>query len=291
MKNDREEQMPHSFQSSLKGNSGILTGGTSGFGFEMVKALCHHGANVAVFSVDEVSEAALAELRQDSIGKVEFYQKDIRASGSSEEMVEQTVKRFGTLDFAIANAGFITRCEEPLLKTPPEQVADALHKQFDVFPIAFATLALAAARAMSPCYRTMEADATGHRSDSGSIIVTLSETVFFPLRDDLIAYAAAKRACLSVMESLAATLGPQNIRVNGVAPGFANTAGPRKFYDRQPRVKADIERKNHLKPSFMHPAAIAAAVLYLLTDNYVTGQVITLDGGYKIELTNYFQGE
>jgi NAD(P)-dependent dehydrogenase (short-subunit alcohol dehydrogenase family) len=74
------------------------------------------------------------------------------------------------------------------------------------------------------------------------------------------------------MESLAAILGPKNIRVNGIAPGFANTAAPRKFYDRHPQIRADIEAKVHLKPAFMDPRSIVPAVLYLLTDNYVTGQ-------------------
>jgi NAD(P)-dependent dehydrogenase (short-subunit alcohol dehydrogenase family) len=131
----------------------------------------------------------------------------------------------------------------------------------------------------------------GHRHDSGAIVVTLSEASLCPLRDDVIAYAAAKRASLSIMESLAAVLGPRNIRVNGIAPGFANTAGPRKFYDRFPQIKADIEAKAHLKPSFMDPNAVVPAVLYLLTDNYVTGEVIALDSGFHIELRRYFQGE
>jgi NAD(P)-dependent dehydrogenase (short-subunit alcohol dehydrogenase family) len=283
--------MPHNFQSSLRGKSGILTGGTSGFGYEMAKALRRNGANVAVFSVDALSEAALTELRQEGDGVVEFYERDILAPGAAEEIVQQTLGRFGALDFVIANAGCAVRCEQPLLATPLEEVADALRRQFEMFPIAFATLALAAARVMAPRYQTVATDDTGHRVDSGSIVVTLSEAAFFPVRDDLLAYAAAKRACLSVMESLTAVLGPMNIRVNGIAPGFANTAAPKRFYNQHPEIKADIDRKVHLKPSFMHPAAVVPAVLYLLTDNYVTGQVIALDGGYRIESTSYFQHE
>jgi NAD(P)-dependent dehydrogenase (short-subunit alcohol dehydrogenase family) len=164
-----------------------------------------------------------------------------------------------------------------------------MRTQFAVFPIALATLALAAARVMAPRYEAVPPDANGHRPDSGSIVVTLSETSLCPLRDDLLAYAAAKRAGLSVMESLAATLGPKNIRVNGIAPGFANTAGPRKFYDRFPNIKTDIEVRAHLKPAFLDPGAVVPALLYLLTDNYVTGQVIALDGGYSIDLKRYFQ--
>ena len=277
------------FQSSLAGKVGILTGGTSGFGYAMVRALIDKGARLAVFSVDELTPEARAELRPGGAGEVEFYTSDITASGASEKMVEQTLARFGQLDFVVANAGFALRFEESLLRISLEKLASSLRTQFEVFPIAFATLALAAARVMAPRYACLEPDETGHRPDSGAIVVTLSETVLCPLRDDLLAYAAAKQAGLSVMKSLAATLGPQNIRVNGVAPGFANTAGPRKFYGRFPQIRADIEAKTHLKPAFMDPGAVVPAVLYLLTDNYVTGSVIPLDGGYHIELKRYFQ--
>jgi NAD(P)-dependent dehydrogenase (short-subunit alcohol dehydrogenase family) len=277
------------FQSSLEGKVGILTGGTSGFGYAMVRALLGQGTKLAVFSIDELPDTARTAL--DTIGKGAFvyYTKDIMAQGTSEEMVAQTVERFGQLDFVIVNAGFAIRFEESLLTLSLDTLAESMRTQFEVFPIAFATLALAAARVMAPRYAAIEPDDSGHRADSAAIVVTLSETVLCPLRDDLLAYAAAKRACLSIMESLAAILGPKNIRVNGIAPGFANTAGPRKFYDRYPQIRADIEAKAHLKPAFMDPGAVVPAVMYLLTDNYVTGQVITLDGGYSIELKRYFQ--
>jgi NAD(P)-dependent dehydrogenase (short-subunit alcohol dehydrogenase family) len=255
----------------------------------MVRALLSQGANLAVFSIDELPAAASTELQRCKPGKAEFYTRDITASGASEKIVEQTLDRFGKIDFVVVNAGFAVRFEESLLKLSLESLAAGMRTQFEVFPVAFATLALAAARVMAPRYAAVRPDDTGHRPDSGAIVVTLSETAFSPLRDDLLAYAAAKQACLSVMQSLAATLGPQNIRVNGVAPGFANTAGPRKFYDRYPQIRADIEAKAHLLPAFMDPGAVVPAVLYLLTDNYVTGTVVALDGGYSIELKRYFQ--
>jgi NAD(P)-dependent dehydrogenase (short-subunit alcohol dehydrogenase family) len=280
----------HTFHTPVEGKVGLLTGGTSGFGYEMVQALLQQGANLAVFSVDELSDADLAKIRKIDTGNVEFYTQDIMAAGASQKMVEQTVERFGKLDFVIVNAGFALRVEESLLNVSLDKLAEDMRTQFEVFPIAFATLALAAARVIAPRYAAVAPDPdTEHRPDSGAIVVTLSETSLCPLRDDMLAYGAAKRACLAIMQSLAATLGPQNIRVNGIAPGFANTARPRQFYSRHPQIKADIDAKAHLKPAFMHPGAVVPAVLYLLTDNYVTGEVIALDGGYNIQLNRYFQ--
>ncbi len=279
------------FQSSLAGKSGILTGGTSGFGFAIVRALVSQGANVAVFSVDEAPAAGYPELQRGAPRKAQFFTQDVTARGASERIVAQSLDCLGKVDFVVVNAGLAIRFEESLLKLSLEKLATAMRIQFELFPIAFATLALAASRVMAPRYASVPPDDTGHRPDSGAIVVTLSETALRPVRDDLLAYAAAKLACLSVMQSLAATLGPQNIRVNGIAPGFANTAGPRKFYDRFPQIRADVEAKTHLKPAFMDPGAVVPAVLYLLTDNYVTGTVIPLDGGFNIDLTRYFQDQ
>jgi NAD(P)-dependent dehydrogenase (short-subunit alcohol dehydrogenase family) len=278
-----------SFQSSLEGKAGIVTGGTSGFGYAIVRALTKRDANLAVFSIDEPPADARAGIEGEKRGKAAFIKKDILATGASEVMVAETLRLYGRLDFVIANAGFAIRFERPLLETPLDEIEQSLATQFAVFPTAFTTLTLAAARVMAPRYGHLQPDSTGHRPDSGAVVVTLSEASLCPLRDDLLAYAAAKKATQWSMQSLAASLGPHNIRVNGIAPGFADTAGPRLFYDRHPAIREDVESKCHLKPAFMDPGAVVPAVLYLLTDNYITGVTIPLDGGYNIDMKRYFQ--
>jgi NAD(P)-dependent dehydrogenase (short-subunit alcohol dehydrogenase family) len=280
----------HPFTSSLRGKVGILTGGSSGFGFEMAKALVAEGARLAIFSADEPTDEGRRELAALRPGEAFFARQDITAAGAADTMVDETIRRYGQLDVVIANAGFAIRFEKPLFDLPAAEIAQAMRTQFEVFPIALATLALRAARVMAPRYRDLPIDATGHRADSGAILATLSVAALVPLRDDLLAYAAAKRGALSVVESLAATLGPANIRVNAIAPGFANTVGPRKFYDRYPDIRADIESHVHFKPSFLHPGAVVPTVLHLLTDRYVTGQCVTIDGGYTNNTRLYFQG-
>ena len=277
------------FQSELKNKVGILTGGSSGFGFEMTKTIVSQGGKLAVFSADEISDAGRKEIKEAGSGEAVFLHQDITAPGAADTMVDETIKRYGKLDFVVANAGLAIRFEEPLLDMPAEKIVAAMQNQFAMFPIAFATLALRAAKAMVPRYQNLPFNVAGHRNDSGSIVATLSVASVIPLRDDLLAYSAAKRAALSVMESLAATLGKYNIRVNAIAPGFANTAGPKKFYDRYPNIKEDIEYRTHLKPSFLHPGAVVPTVIHLLTDNYVTGQCIVIDGGYTNNTTVYFQ--
>ena len=277
------------FQSSLEGKVGILTGGTSGFGFQIVKEIISQGGKLMVFSIDELSEQAGMELSRIKSGEAAFVRKNILDYNAADHMVNETLATYGKLDFVIANAGLAIRFEEPLTSLPTEKIAEAMRNQFEMFPIALATLAVRAAEVMAPVYRSIEPDINGHRPDSGAIVATLSIASLVSLRDDLLAYAAAKRAGLSVVESLAATLGPDNIRVNAIAPGFSNTAGPKKFYDRHPNINQDIERGNHLSPSFLDPGAVVPAVLYLLTDNFITGQCITMDGGYTNNTKCYFQ--
>lgn len=277
------------FTSTLEGKTGIITGGTSGFGFEIVRHLVAEGARCAVFSVDDLGGDNRAELERAGAGEFRYWTQDILEEDASEKMVSRTLEEFETLDFVIVNAGLAIRFEDPLFETPMKHIIDSMKNQFDMFAIGFTALALAAAKAMAPKYENLPFTESGHRADSGSIVVTLSEASLCPARDDLLAYGTAKRATRWAMESLAAILGPKNIRVNGIAPGFANTAGPKKFYDRFPQIKQDIEEKNHLRPSFMHPGSVVPAVHYLLTDNYVTGETIALDGGFNIQLTNYFQ--
>jgi len=274
---------------SLKGKAGILTGGTSGFGFEIVRSLVAQGSKVMVFSVDELSAENAALLKEAGDGEALYAVQDITADGAAEAMVAKTKEKFGKIDFLVANAGVANRFQAPLMSFDSATIAEKLRHQFNLFPVAFATLAVEAAKEMAPRYKDVKPDETGHKPDSGAIVVTLSESVYCPLRDDLVAYAAAKTATRSVMESLTAILGPYNIRVNGIAPGFANTEAPRRFYSQYPNIREDIDRKIHLKPSFMDPSSVVPAVLYLLTDNYVTGDVVALDGGFRIEQKNYFQ--
>ena len=128
------------FQSSLKGKVGILTGGTSGFGFRIAKEISTRGANLAVFSIDELTEEARKDFDSVKDSEVAFLKKDILTRNAADEMVNETVEMYGKLDFVIANAGLAIRFEEPLIEMPSEKIAEAMRNQFEMFPIALATL-------------------------------------------------------------------------------------------------------------------------------------------------------
>ena len=71
------------FESNIKGKAGILTGGSSGFGFEMAKAIVARGGRLAVFSADEISDAGRREVEAAGDGEAVFLHQDITASGAA----------------------------------------------------------------------------------------------------------------------------------------------------------------------------------------------------------------
>jgi NAD(P)-dependent dehydrogenase (short-subunit alcohol dehydrogenase family) len=82
------------FQSSLRDKAGILTSGSSGFGFEMAKALVANGARVAGFSADVVPYNGRREVEAAGSGTAVFQIQDITAPGAADRMVDDTVQRF-----------------------------------------------------------------------------------------------------------------------------------------------------------------------------------------------------
>jgi len=273
-----------------KGKVAIVTGGTSGFGFAISKAFVKQGINVVISARSQTSD--LEEIKQTLVsegeGKVICLKQDITAEDAAEKMVEATVKKFGTIDIVVNNAGSAKRIEKPYFNFPLEKFSEYMLDQFKQFAVAPVQLSIAAAKVMAEKYVNIGYDEFGLLKDTGCIIYNLSQSALQPIRDDLLAYSAAKRASLSTMETLAGVLGQYNIRVNAIAPGYANTAGPKKFYNRFPNIRADIDKHVPLKPNFMDPTAVVAAVQYLVTDNYVNGVVISLDGGWHLRFNRYF---
>jgi len=273
-----------------KGKAAIITGGTSGFGLAISELFVKLGINVAISARGKTAD--MERIRQTLIaegkGKVICLEQDITIEGAAEKMVEVTVKEFGTIDIVVNNAGVAKRIETPYFDFPLEKFSEYMLDQFKQFAVAPVQLSIAAAKVMKKKYANIGYDEFGFPKDTGCIIYNLSQSALQPIRDDLLAYSAAKRAALSSMEALAGVFGQYNIRVNAIAPGYANTAGPRKFYDRFPNIRADIDEHIPLKPNFMDPTGIVPAVQYLLDDNYVNGIVISLDGGWHLRFNRYF---
>lgn len=240
----------------LKNKTAIVTGGTRGIGFAIVKKFLENGANVAVAgSRQESVDKALAKLGEYG-GRVMGICPDLcdpEAVGSAFAAVKE---RFGSLDILANNAGVSSRTS--LYDYTIEEFSQIL----DLNLKAVFVCSQAAARIMKP--------------QGGGVIISTSSMVSEYGQPSGCGYPATKFAVNGLTKSLARELAKDNIRVNAVAPGVTNTdmvaALPKEMVD---RICASIPLG---RPG--EPEDIANAYLYLASDNaaYVTGVVLKVDG-------------
>jgi 3-oxoacyl-[acyl-carrier protein] reductase/7-alpha-hydroxysteroid dehydrogenase len=242
----------------LKGKTAIVTGGTRGIGFAIVKKYLENGAKVALWgSRAETVEKALATLKE------EFPDAQIMGAHPSlmnaDEVgaaMDEVVKEFGSLDIMVNNAGVSARD-----KLYDYKVEDFM-KTMDLNVNALFICSQAAAKIM--------------KGQGGGVIINTSSMVSIYGQPSGVAYPASKYAVNGLTKSLARELGPDNIRVNAVAPGVTNTdmvaVLPKEMV--QPIIDQIPLRR------IGQPEDVANAFLFLASDlaSYVTGVVLSVDG-------------
>lgn len=245
----------------LQGKVAVVTGGTRGIGFAIVKKYLENGAKVALCgSRQESVEKALAQLKE-AFPQGEFMGiwPDLTDPAAVREAFESVKARWGRLDILANNAGLSAR--ESLYDYDPA----AFDKVMDLNVKAIFICCQAAARMM--------------KEAGGGVILNTSSMVSKYGQPSGVAYPASKFAVNGLTLSLARELGKDGIRVNAVAPGITNTdmmaAVPKEML-------APLEAQIPLK-RIGQPEEVANAFLYLASDlaSYVTGAVLSVDGGAR----------
>jgi 3-oxoacyl-[acyl-carrier protein] reductase len=248
--------------SGIQGKTAIVTGGSRGIGRAIVERLAADGADVSFFyrdnttAANEVVAAALAAGL-----KVSAEQLDIRDAAACAAAVERIAERCGRIDILVNNAG-ITR-DNPLAAFEDDDVAAVLATNVTgVFNMS---------RAVVPYMTSQRAGA----------IVNLSSVAGDKGGRGQTNYAASKGAINAFTRALAVELAPRKVRVNCVAPGVVDT-----------EMSADVREQagemvlsRILLRRYGKPQEIADAVWFLCSAHasYVTGQVLSIDGGFKME--------
>jgi ketoreductase RED2 len=237
----------------LDGRVAIVTGSSSGIGEATALRLSELGAHVVVNSSSSVSAGEAVAAALPTAGM--YVQADIADQAQGHALLERTVERFGRLDILVNNAGWTTVVPHHDLEGLTD---DILRKTFEVN--VFGTWWLT--KAAMPHLR---------RSETPCVVIVTSLAGIRPLGSS-IAYAMSKAALNHLTLLLAKSCGP--VRVNAVAPGLVETPWTAEW-----TVQHDFVRAVSPMHRSATPADCAEAVLGLVRNPHVNGQVLTVDGG------------
>jgi NAD(P)-dependent dehydrogenase (short-subunit alcohol dehydrogenase family) len=246
---------PNAF--SLEGHHGLITGGGSGLGLAIARCFIAAGARVTITGTNEPKlQAAQASLGA-QCSTLPF---DVRDTDRAQAFADSIEQAFGSVSILVNNAG----------NTVKKPIADMSVSDFTAVMDVHVTGAYALSRAFLPQIE---------RGGNGSLLFTASMSSFLGI-PMVTGYAAAKAAYVGMIRSMATELAPNNVRVNGVAPGWINTPLFRQATSADPARRQKIKDRIPMS-RFGEESDIGWAMTYLASKaaNYVTGHVLVVDGG------------
>lgn len=242
----------------LQNKTAIVTGATRGIGKEIAFSFANQGANIAFTYNSSASAAEALEKELTSLGvKAKGYQSNAANFDAAMLLVKEVLAEFGEIAVLVNNAG-ITK--DNLLMRMSEEDFD---KVIDVNLKSIFNLTKAVIKPMM-------------KQKSGSII-NMSSIVGRKGNAGQANYAASKSGIFGFTKSVALELGSRNIRCNAVAPGFIETEMTENLSEESlEKWRANIPLKRGGSPK-----DVANACLFLASDmsSYVTGQILSVDGG------------
>ncbi|KRG17017.1 short-chain dehydrogenase [Lederbergia galactosidilytica] len=246
----------------------MVTGAGSGIGKGIAKRFMEEGATV-VIATDQSEEGinTVKELQKNN-GNAVFIQTDVAMETSIQNMVQETISRFGQIDALVNNAGIT------VFKTLEEATIDDWNNLINI-------------DLRGPFLCSKYVMPYMKKQSKGSIINISSNHAFATLPDSEI-YAAAKGGVNAMTKSMALSLGQYGIRVNSICPGFTNTP----HYQRWLAEKSDKELIHqevlqlHPLQKICTPEDIGDMAVYLASAEsaMVTGEAIVMDGGLSSRL-------
>jgi 3-oxoacyl-[acyl-carrier protein] reductase len=248
----------------VSGRVALVSGATRGIGRAIAERLIREGRSVVAVARDGAALAALAEQHP---GRVSALAVDLAEPGAAEWAMDEALRIAGRLDELVCAAGIVRYAALGKVSR------DDLAAQLEVNLVAPYMMAQRAAVHM--------------RERGAGALLFISSTLGTKPAHDTSAYAASKAGVLAITRSFALEFAPQ-VRVNALAPGVIDTdmiRVPRTAKPGEPQFleeKLEDLRALHLLGRLGSVDDVAQAALYLLDASWVTGTVLTIDGGLSV---------
>ena len=245
----------------LDGKVAIVTGASKGIGASIARHLADEGAAVVVnyAASKEGAERSVREIT-DKGGRAIAVQADVTRQSDVDRLVAEAIRAFGRLDVLVNNAGAYDFAP---LQDITEEHARHLFDLNVLAPLLTSKAAVARFGA------------------SGSVINISSIVVQKPVPNAAV-YSGTKAAIEAITRSLAAELGPRNVRVNAIAPGMVETEGWHAAGFAESDLRKQVEAQTPLA-RIGQPRDIAPAVVFLASDDarWITGETLLVSGGLR----------
>lgn len=242
----------------LQNKNVLITGSARGIGLAIAHKFASVGANVILNGLSGISDDILAEFAGYS-GKVVAVIGDVSRSADAQRIVEEAVAALGSVDVLVNNAG-ITR-DKLMLKMTEEDFEQVLKVNLTgTFNMTQSVL--------KPMTKARQ-----------GAIINLSSVVGLAGNIGQANYAASKAGLIGFSKSVAREVAARNIRVNCIAPGFIAS----DMTDVLPEKIKEASLALIPMKRFGTPEEVADVALFLAGQEYLTGQVITIDGGFTMQ--------
>jgi NAD(P)-dependent dehydrogenase (short-subunit alcohol dehydrogenase family) len=245
---------------SLDGKVAVITGAAQGIGRAYALALAQAGARLCVS--DMVAPTETVELIKAAGGTAIGLVADITDEASVNSMVKQTMETYGTLDVLVNNAALFGK----LRMQPFTEIS------LDEWDLVMRVN-------VRGTWQTVKAATAAMKQSGGGSIINVSSATVFKGSPLLAHYVASKGAIVALTRSLSRELGPDNIRINAIAPGLVMTPNV-QGHDDWKRAKDAIVATRALKRDSV-PEDMTGVILFLASDAsaFMTGQTMVVDGG------------
>lgn len=236
----------------------IITGAAQGIGKGTAKYLLEKGCSVMVSDIDAEAGREIVE-EYKGLGRIEFLKADNAQEQDIKKLSATAVKRFGSLDGLVNNAGIGIN----------KPVTELTLKEWNRVIAVNLTGAMLAAKYAAP-----------HLAKSKGAIVNIASTRAFMSEANTESYSASKGGIIALTHALAVSFS-NKIRVNSISPGWIEVGDWKKKSVKVEPKHTDADRLQHPAGRVGVPEDIAAMVYFLLSkeSGFMTGQNITIDGG------------